>query len=296
MLSRTSLLFISFFLYAISMYSQVTAPDCTTAINVCSNPNFSISPMGAGNIEITTSYTVSNPINNPAGIIPTGGYGCLKGGELNSTWLVINIQTSGTLEFSMGAGTGPGAQAGCYDWIMYAVLPNTCNDIQNNIQPPVRCCWNSFCSGGTGLSSPANLPPGGYQEDYGIPLNVNCGDKYIICFSNYSSVSTLVPINFFGTAIVSCTSVNCSTSIEDYTTQINNKTDNVFIFPNPSSDQLIISYHKEEVLYLYNDIGQQIRSIELDRSNNFKAEISGLDNGIYFLTGKTFREKVIVLK
>lgn len=67
-------------------------------------------------------------------------------------------------------------------------------------------------------------------------------------------------------------------------------------FPNPSNGHFIIFGEKEETLFLYNDIGQQIRIIQLDKSNDYRVEISGLDNGIYFLTGKTFREKVIVIK
>lgn len=186
--------------------AQVTAKDCTAAVNVCTNNSFSVSPAGAGFVDFTTSSNVSNPTNNPAGIVPPGGSGCLKSGELNPTWMIINIQTPGTLEFSMGAGTGPGAQAGCYDWIMWPYNPaTTCSGINGNTQAPIRCCWNNHCSGGTGLASVANLPAGGFADDYGAPINVNCGDKFILCFSNYSSVNTLVPLNFFGTAVVSCT-------------------------------------------------------------------------------------------
>ena len=193
--------------------AQVTASDCTTAVNICTNNSFSVSPAGAGFIDFTSSSGISNPTNGPAGVIPAGGSGCLFSGELNPTWMIINIQTPGTLEFSMGAGTGPGAQSGCYDWIMWPYNASTCSGINGNTLPPVRCCWNSFCSGGTGLASAANLPAGGHAEDYGAPLNVNCGDKFIMCFSNYSSVNTLVPLNFFGTAIVSCSPISSTLSI-----------------------------------------------------------------------------------
>lgn len=67
-------------------------------------------------------------------------------------------------------------------------------------------------------------------------------------------------------------------------------------FPNPSNGHFIIFGEKEETLFLYNDIGQQVRIILLDKSNDYRVEISGLENGIYFLSGKTFREKVIVIK
>src|SRR5437868_2390500 len=111
-----------FFIILLSYYrinSQVTAKDCSVAVDICTNYAFSVSPQGSGYIDFTTGSTTSNPINNPVGIIPAGGMGCLKAGELNPTWMIINIQTGGTLEFSMGAGSGSGAQSGCYDWILW---------------------------------------------------------------------------------------------------------------------------------------------------------------------------------
>jgi hypothetical protein len=209
-------LFILILLQAATSFAQVvTALDCSNAVNICSSSSFSVAPSGTHTADFTgaASSNVTNPTNSPAGVIPPGGAGCLLAGELNPTWMIINVHSGGTLEFSLGAGTGPGAQAGCYDWILWPYNFNTCININNNTLAPLRCCWNSFCSGGTGLSSSANLPSGGHQEDFGAPLNVNCGDKYVICFSNYSSVATAVPLNFFGTASVSCTSNTTAPSI-----------------------------------------------------------------------------------
>lgn len=75
-----------------------------------------------------------------------------------------------------------------------------------------------------------------------------------------------------------------------------NQTGHVTYFPNPSNGRLTIEGEKEDKLYLYNDIGKMIKQIELNHSNNFKAEIIGLDNGVYFLIGRTFKEKIIVVK
>lgn len=211
------ILFFAILSFSIKTWAQVTAKDCSVAVNVCTSNSFSIDPNGTGFVDFTTASNISNPTNNPAGIVPTGGMGCLKAGELNPTWMIINIQTPGTLEFSMGAGSGQGAQSGCYDWIMWPYNATTCGAIFANTLPPVRCCWNTFCSGGTGLASAANLPQGGFAQDYGAPLNVNCGDKFIMCFSNYSSVSTLVPLNFFGTAIVSCSALQNSLTVSSKT-------------------------------------------------------------------------------
>ena len=174
--------------------------DCSNSTDACTNPSFNVTPSGFGNIEEFTSFsTVSNPQTNPNPI--PGNMGCLLSGELNSTWLLITVSTSGTLEFSMGtAGT-----FNCFDWIMWPYDPaQTCTEIQNNNWAPIACNWNGACLGITGMANPGNLPAGADLTDFEMGLNVNAGDQFMICFSNFSSASTNVPLNFFGTATVSC--------------------------------------------------------------------------------------------
>lgn len=175
----------------------VTAGDCAAAVNVCTNLTFAVDPSGFGAInEICPAGTcAANPNVNPASL----NSGCLLSGELNSTWMVVNIATNGTLEFSFGS---PGG-AVCYDWIMWPYSASTCNDIFAGTQAPVRCNWNSSCTAFTGMA--AIVPAGGFPGDFEPPLAVLAGQQYIICFSNFSSATTSVPLNFFGTASVSCT-------------------------------------------------------------------------------------------
>jgi hypothetical protein len=178
----------------------VTASDCINAVNVCTNLNFQIDPNGYGNtMEIPPSGTVGNPsYNNPGG---SGNSGCLLASppERNSTWMIVNISTSGTLEFVFG---GNGTQVGYYDWIMYPYNSTTCSQIPTGNYAPVRCNWNATSSGGTGIVN--SIPPGGNAGNYEPALNVIAGQQYIICFSNWSSANTTVPLNFFGSASVSC--------------------------------------------------------------------------------------------
>jgi hypothetical protein len=75
----------------------------------------------------------------------------------------------------------------------------------NNTLPPVRCNWNDVPSGGTGLVSA--LPPGGDANNYEPPINVTAGQRYVICFSNYSGTTDIVPMEFGGTAVVGCWTV-----------------------------------------------------------------------------------------
>ncbi|MFT5860451.1 MAG: gliding motility-associated-like protein [Flavobacteriaceae bacterium] len=194
-------------------FGQVTAGDCNTAINICSNAGFSIDPNGFGLIdELGDGFTtglISNPASNPNIIAATGipNMGCLQSGELNSTWMIVNIASTGALEFSFGTDGG----ANCYDWIMWQYSPTTCTDIQANLVPPVACNWNGACEGYTGMAGGpfgSGLPAGGDQSNFEDALSVTCGEQYLICFSNFSSALTSVPLNFFGSATISCTTYN----------------------------------------------------------------------------------------
>jgi hypothetical protein len=191
----------------------VVASECASYVNICSNAGFQIDPNGYGAInEIPASGTLGNPYYDPfwGPVSPWGGgnMGCLQIGESNSTWMVINVYTAGNLAFSFGAG---GAQAGYYDWIMYPYTgPSTCTAISAGTLAPVRCNWNAVNYGGTGLAS--TLPSGGNAGNYEPLLPVAASTQYIICFSNYSSASSTVPIAFSGTATVGCSALGINTS------------------------------------------------------------------------------------
>lgn len=184
-----------------------TASECSQAVNICTNLSFQVDPNGYGSIdEIPDPGSFSNPSTNPA----SANSGCLLVGEYNSTWMVVNVATSGNLEFVFG---GLGAQTGYYDWIMFPYNASTCAAIQSNTIAPVRCNWNAVSSGGTGLAS--TIPAGGSAGNFEPPLAVVAGQQYVICFSNYSNLTTTVPLQFStgtGLADVSCTPLGLSMS------------------------------------------------------------------------------------
>lgn len=181
----------------LSCHSQLEdAIDCDNAINniICDDANFELTVNGEG-IEELLGNNISNPQTNPG----SGNTGCILGqGETNSTWMLINILQDGVLEFSFGA---PGSM-GYYDWIMWPYSPTACNDIFNNILPPVRCNWNSFNAGYTGMSS--NLPAGANAENFEPPIDVFAGEQYLLYMSNWSDNTVTLPLNFFGDADISC--------------------------------------------------------------------------------------------
>ncbi len=187
-----------------SIPAPIVASDCAIGVNVCTNLAFAIDPNGAGSNtnEIPPTGSVGNPFYdgfstfNPWG---TPNSGCLQIDESNSTWMRVNISGTGNLEFTFG---GNGTQGGFYDWIMYPATAG-CTEILSHTVAPVRCNWNGAPFGGTGLADV--VPSGGDSFNFEPSLPVVAGEVYIICFSNYSSVQTAVPLEFGGTAIVSCT-------------------------------------------------------------------------------------------
>lgn len=180
----------------------VPGGDCALAGCACDPFTFNITPSGPGNLnEVPSPGTLTNPSFTTGP--PWGGtapFGCLLAGELNSTWIVFTVATTGTLQFSFGAN---GQQAGFYDWAMWPYTgASTCTAVAGNGVAPVRCVWNATTVGGTGIASP--LPPGGNAGNYGPPLAVVSGQQFIICLSNWSFVNASVTLDFFGTATIQC--------------------------------------------------------------------------------------------
>ena len=184
-------------------FSSFSQPDCIDAINICADQPLQITPNGAGNVIELTTGSFSNPSTNPGPVNSLGtlNAGCLLSGGPNPTWMIINIAASGSLEFSFGAD----ASTGCLDWIMWPYSPTACNEIIANTLAPIRCNWNGACEGFTGMATV--LPPGASPTNFEASLNATVGQQFLICMSNYSSLSATLPLSFPGTANISCTPV-----------------------------------------------------------------------------------------
>jgi len=87
-------------------------------------------------------------------------------------------------------------------------------------------------------------------------------------------------------------SVSTCTGIE----QINFNSNSVLVFPNPNNGEFTIQSQIGDVVYITNELGQIIETIELNQQNNFSYKVTQLSSGIYFLVGKTIKQKVIVTK
>ena len=160
--------------------------DCLGAISVCSQVMVSpTSFFGPGLIEeIPLPGNISNPSANPAGY----NSGCLLSGERNIVWYAINITSAGDLKWTLNH------LPGCYDWIMFDLTNNTCDDILNNTLPPVRCNWNGACLTSAGMMDV--IPVGGSPFDFQAPLAVTAGQHFVLALSNWSGTSGNFSLDF----------------------------------------------------------------------------------------------------
>ncbi|MDF3027752.1 MAG: hypothetical protein K0S23_2059 [Fluviicola sp.] len=186
------------------VWAQQLPVNCNLAVPGCSTPQFPIvGQQPPYNTPDFGTGTISNPSTNPQ----NGNSGCLLSGETVSTFITINVVTSGTLQWSL-IGLNPNGTpsgSGCFDWIMWPnVNNNGCAGINGNTLPPVACNWNGMCNGNTGMSTPANYPPNASNTSYQPPLNVTAGQSFILCLSNYSFTNQNVDLDFFGSAQVVC--------------------------------------------------------------------------------------------
>jgi gliding motility-associated-like protein len=168
----------------------IASNACNQAQNICNSlpVPFQLTTGASPNPVVPVSGSFSNPNTNPSGV----NSGCLFSGELNPNWFVLNITSTGPLEFAIGAAGG----TGFFDWELWPYdLVTGCSDIQNNLVAPAACNWNASSAGFTGMSA-GGPPAGGVAGNFQPSIPVVAGTAYILMFSNYSSATGVVNLTF----------------------------------------------------------------------------------------------------
>jgi len=174
MLHRTLklLLFLFATIFSLSSQAQSLTSDCAGATPVCT-PIYvqTISATGPGNI-------VDLDANN---------HDCLTTNEQRTTWYIINIVTSGLLEFDLIP-----AAPNDYDFAVFNVTPNGCGqnpcDIVHSTLP-VRCNYSGTYAN-TGLSS--TNTSGTYEP----AINATAGESYMIVIDNFTPSTVGYTLDF----------------------------------------------------------------------------------------------------
>ena len=96
-----------------------------------------------------------------------------------------------------------------------------------------------------------------------------------------------------GTVLVKisgCTGIN----------ELTNASNGINIYPNPNEGNFMIKGNSDLRLTLVNELGQLVRIIELSPANDYKASVTDLSKGIYFISGQKediqINQKIVVTK
>lgn len=75
---------------------------------------------------------------------------------------------------------------------------------------------------------------------------------------------------------------------------VRRKYSKLFSYPNPNNGHFVIEGVSDETLIITNELGQIVRTFELNAFNDHKINIDGLKDGMYFIAGEKCRYKVVV--
>jgi hypothetical protein len=117
------------------------------------------------------------------------------------------------------------------------------------------------------------------------------------------TVTTTYTVN--GTAANGCgnlvtitQSVSACTGINSAALTLSNS--NFMVFPNPNNGDFTISANSEVNFSIVNSLGQTVKVISVNASNNYKVSVSNLAKGIYFVVDQNNNpinnQKIIVTK
>jgi hypothetical protein len=153
--------------------------DCTRSTQICNNFSFNANSSGPGLVSEGC-----------------GGNACMAGGENHSNWYVFQVNTPGTLAFTLT----PTNAADDYDFALYG--PGvTCS----NLGPAVRCS-DSYLSGATGLGNGAvDWSENVLGDKWVAPMNVTAGQIYYLVVDEWTPTNAGYNVTWTGTAGFSCT-------------------------------------------------------------------------------------------
>ncbi len=105
-----------------------------------------------------------------------------------------------------------------------------------------------------------------------------------------------------GTGTNGCVKTVTTSVVVDPCTGLNNSSitlSNLSVYPNPNNGEFTISTQIDMIITIENNLGQVVKTVSLNQSNNHKVSVSNLANGIYFVsnTGNNVaKQKIIVSK
>lgn len=95
--------------------------------------------------------------------------------------------------------------------------------------------------------------------------------------------------------------VDTSACVPYYSTGVNENANagTLKIYPNPNAGEFTIQAVAAGTYSIVNELGQLVQTVSLNAGTNFKCSVSGLKNGVYFLSGtidgRVIKQKIVVV-
>jgi hypothetical protein len=283
----------------------------------CSGNSFTMTPSGASTYTFSSGSAVVTPTANTSySVTGTSSLGCISNVAISSVsvgvtpTITVNsgavcagnsftMSPSGasTYTFSNGSAIAtPTANAsysvtgtsstGC-------VASNTAvSSVSVNANPTVTAISNAslICNGQTATLTAAGAISYTWNTTAtttAVAISPSVTTSYTVTGSGANGCKNTITIT---QSVSACTGINAN--------QLSNTI--ISVYPNPSNGEFTISTDSDMNLSIVNNLGQVVKEISINSSNNYNASVSNLANGIYFVVGKNndqlIKTKIIVSK
>lgn len=225
--------------------------DCAGAIIICDTSYIQIS----GQPEVNSVPDEINPSTT-----------CLILGEVPGRWYRFEVLDYGTLLFNII----PEDTTADYDWVLYDMTGSDCSHVRSDPSLMKACNFsginnNQGITGANGGSHPTDEPV----------VMADSAHQYYLYIASYAGDFSGYEISFAGSSVgfLDCAVVSTEEQV----------TSSLSLYPNPSSDVLLVSgIQGAELILLYDVTGHLLRSSVITGAQHTE-QISGLENGLYFM-------------
>lgn len=255
-----------------------TSPGTYTVVHSTSN-SFGNGTVVTKTISVNTTPTVGvtgfNNLCIGSSVILTANGASTYVWAAGPTTPTIAVSPTVTTSYSV-----TGTTAGCMNTANMTVTVNPLPTITAVSNSSLICTGQSAtltANGGTSYT----WTPGGPGST--IVVSPTVTSTYTI---NGTDANGCNNVSSFTQSVSACTSVN----------ELAGGDSGLIVYPNPNNGSFTIKSTTEDVISLINELGQTVKTIELNEGNNYTSSLSDMPAGIYFANGLNTKFKVVVIK
>jgi len=299
-------------------------PSPTITVNsgsICSGNSFTMVPSGANTYTFQGGNAVVSPTaNTNYTVVGTGTNGCVSQTAATSS-ITVNASPLPTITVNSGSICSGNS---------FTMVPSGANTYTfqggNAVVSPTAnatytvagtntagCVSQSFATSSVTVAALPSLTVTGAGT---ICVGVQSATLTVSGANTYSwntgSTSASIVVTPSATAtytangtssVTGCTGIITAVVTVDPCTGISNigsEINGLFVYPNPSKGEFTISSDFDINLSIINNLGQVVKTLSLNKSNDYKVSINNLQSGVYFISGekdgKSVKQKIIISK